>query len=298
MPDELYDSGRESLASYDRIFKQEFSQMVKERAYLNPWCSDKRFLINEMPIPNIGSTELVDGAYIKGITEPYFSELNKSIGIIEKRQAWTKKEYDQHGNVLTNANGRTVLKEITIPRDSIVISSKKNIHMPNTKIVGVSKVKYVPSEGFKYVDFEKRKDGSTIYYYAIPKCYVYKLNLCALVLTKNSRGRQSHYKGYRVILQNGKYAYLYIIPYRNNKACRVLSIKATPNFKKELDVIFNYWEASGLIFNRQLCTLGDSNLGYTFVDGDLNVDDFIPYDKSLSEITTNNEDEENTATAE
>lgn len=289
---DMYES-RESLASYDRLFKQEFTQMVKERVYLQPWSTDQRFLINNLPVPpGIINTEMAEGAYIRGIREPYFSDLNKTVVVLEKRQAWTKKEYDQHGNVLM-VDGRPKVKEITIPRESVVVSSKKNIHLPNTKVVGASAVRYEPADGFKYIDFERRKDDTVVYYYAIPKSFVYKLNLCSLVLTKNTRGRQSHYKGYRIVMQNGSYIYLYIIPYNKNaRACRVLSIKANPNFKDEIAAIINYWEVNGIIFNRSLCTIGDnSNLGYTFVDGDLNVDDFIPYTNSLSDITTNNDEE-------
>ena len=294
MSEELYDGSRETLASYDRIFKQEFSQMIKERIHLNPWCNDPRFDIVNLPVPTgLCNTELSEGAYIRGIQEPYFSSLNKTIVKIEKRQAWTKKEYDQHGNILTDTNGKPVVKEITIPRDSVVVSSKKNIKLPNVKVVGVSKVKYVPSEGYKYIDFEKRKDGTIIFYYAVPKTFVYKLNLCALVISKNSRGRQSHYKGYRIVMQNGKYVYIYVIPYRNNKACRVLSIKASPNFDKEIDYLIGYWEQIGIIFNRQLCEIGEnSRLGYSYVDGDLNVDDFVPYSESLGDIITNNDEVE------
>lgn len=294
MDNELYDSSRETLSSYDRIFKQEFTQMVKERIHLNPWCNDSRFDILNLPIPNgLNNTELSEGAYIRGIQEPYFSSLNKTVVKVEKRQVWTKKEYDQHGNILTDVNGKPVVKEITIPRDSVVVSSKKNIKLPNVKVVGVSKVKYVPAEGYKYIDFEKKKDGTVIFYYAVPKTFVYKLNLCALVISKNSRGRQSHYKGYRIIMQNGKYVYIYVIPYRNNKACRALSIKASPNFDKEIDYLIGYWEQVGIIFNRQLCEIGEnSRLGYSYVDGDLNVDDFVPYSESLGDIITNNSEDE------
>ena len=294
MENEMYDSSRETLSSYDRIFKQEFAQMVKDRIHLNPWCNDSRFDILNLPVPNgISNTELSEGAYIRGIQEPYFSSLNKTVVRIEKRQAWTKKEYDQHGNILTDAKGKPVLKEITIPRDSVVVSSKKNIKLPNVKVVGVSKVKYVPTEGYKYIDFEKRKDGTIIFYYAVPKDSVYKLNLCALVISKNSRGRQSHYKGYRIVMQNGKYVYIYVIPYRSNKACRVLSIKASPNFDNEIEYLINYWERSGIVFNRQLCEIGENTrLGYSYVDGDLNVDDFVPYSESLGDIINNNDEDE------
>ena len=292
MSEELYDDSRETLASYDRIFKQEFSQMIKERIHLNPWCNDPRFDIVNLPVPNgLCNTELSEGAYIRGIQEPYFSSLNKTVVKIEKRQAWTKKEYDQYGNVLKDRNGRPIVKDVTIPQGSVVVSSKKNIKLPNVKIVGVSKVKYVPSDGFKYIDFEKRKDGSVIFYYAVPKIYVYKLNLVSLVISKNSRGRQSHYKGYRIVMQNGKYVYIYVIPYRNNKACRVLSIKASVNFDKEIEALISYWEQVGIIFNRQLCEVGEnSRLGYAYVDGDLNIDDYVPYTESLGDVITNNDE--------
>ena len=174
----------------DKLFMQEFRQMMIDR--YNMYGTDPRFLINNLPLPHIPSLKAgVNGAFIKGIREPYFDKLNKSVVTIEKRQAWSKKVYDQYGKVLCT-NGKITVKECPIPQGSIVVSSTVNIQLPNTKCIGVTKQKYVPSDGFLYVDFEE-KNGARLYYYAVPKQFVYKLNLCALILTKNSYRRHTGY---------------------------------------------------------------------------------------------------------
>ena len=270
----------------NRLFVSEFKQMMIDR--YNMYGSDKRFLINNLPLPHIPSLQIdkENGAYVKGITESYFNKLNKTVVNIEKRQAWTKKVYDQYGKTLIE-NGKPVVKSVTIPMDSVVISSTVNIELPNAKIVGVSKKKYVPSDGFMYIDFEV-KNGVKLFYYAIPKRYVYKLNLCALILTKNTHRRA--YKGYKVALQNGTYIYLYIIPYNPNRAVtyRLLGVKASPNFDKEINTIVHWWQRNNVTFNYDICMVENNNIAYSFIDGVVNVDDYRPYTTSLSEQATNN----------
>ena len=272
----------------NKLFVQEFKQMMTDR--FNMYGTDKRFLINNLPLPHIASLKLdkENGAYVKGISEPYFDKLNKTVVNVEKRQAWTKKEYDQYGKVLMR-NGKPVLKDITIPMDSIVVSTTVNIELPNVKTIGVSKRKYVPSDGYLYVDYEI-KNGVKVFYYAIPKVYVYKLNLCALILTKNTYRRA--YKGYKIALQNGSYIYIYVIPYNPNRAVsyRLLGIKASPNFNNEIKTIVQWWQRQNVTFNYDLCMVENNNIAYSFIDGVVNVDDYKPYGDSMGTISTNNGD--------
>ena len=275
----------------NKLFVQEFKQMMIDR--FNMYGTDQRFLINNLPLPHIPSLKFdkENGAYVKGITEPYFDKLNKSVVNVEKRQAWTKKEYDQHGKVLMK-DGKPVVKDVTIPMESVVVSSSVNIELPNVKVVGVSKQKYRPSDGFLYVDYEV-KNGVKIFYYAIPKVYLYKLNLCALILTKNTYRRA--YKGYKIALQNGTYIYMYIIPYNPNRAMsyRLLGVKASPNFSNEVKTIIQWWQKQNVSFNYNLCMVENVNIAYSFIDGVVNVDDYRPYEhNSMGVMSTNNEDVE------
>lgn len=262
----------------DKLFMQEFRQMMSDR--YNMYCTDSRFDVTKIFVPDIPTlkTNIVNGVLIKGVQEPYFEKLNKTVANIEKRRAWSKREYDQYGNI-RYVDGNPVTRDIAIPMGSVVISSKTQISLPNSKVIGATKRKYLPSVGFLYIDYVI-KDGQKLFYYAVPKCYVYKLNLCALVLTKNMHKRA--YRGYKIALQNGSYVYLYVIPFTNRGLnYRVLGLKASPNFNDEINAIVRCWQLNGTSFNYDLCKVENNNLGYSYIDGVCNSDDYRAYSESM-----------------
>lgn len=267
----------------DEIFRRDFKKMMNERR--NYYGSDARFYINNLPVPTIPSMSVLKNSksvIVKGITEQYFSKLNGKVAYIFKRQSWEKRLYNSDGEFRKDENGYMTQK-ITIPRDSIVIGSSINIGVPNTEMVGKIKRKYLPTEGYKYIDYQVI-NGKTIYFYYIPKSFVYELNLCAMIVSSTAHKR--YYWGYKVALQNGTTAFLYVIPFnpRSQRNYRILSVKASTNFKKEFDLLFNHWQTMGASFNSKNLSEDDLRLCYEYMDGVCDADEYEPIGNVISNI--------------
>ena len=271
----------------DDLFRKEFKAMMTSR--FSMWGYDEKFSVQNLKVPQMASLQYgkdTDGAVIFGIQEPYFSNLNKKIVEIEGRQAWVKRLYDSHGNFLKDAHtGKVMTKDVPVPHDSVVVSSAENIRLPNTKTVGVSKVQYEPSEGFRYIDFDTVKGGRK-YYYIVPKKNVYRLNMCALVLSKRALGRRDrYYRGYKIALQNGTWIYIYVLPVvRRQTSYRVLSVKPSPDFQSDITTLVKWWQTRGYTFNYDDCLINNENVAYIYLEGTISDDEYKPYGASLAVV--------------
>lgn len=267
----------------DEIFRRDFKRMMSERK--NYYGADARFYINNLPVPTIPSMLTLKNSkmvLIKGVQEPYFSKLNGKVAYIFKRQSWEKRLYDSEGKFRKEGD-KFLTQKVTIPRDSIVIGSTVNINLPNTEMVGKIKRKYYPADGYKYIDYQII-NNKPIYFYYIPKSFVYEVNLCAMILSNVVHKR--YYWGYKVALQNGTMAYLYVIPFnpRSQRNYRVLSIKASTNFKKEFEMLLSHWQMMGASFNSKNLAEDDLRLCYEYVDGVCDADDYVPIGNVIANV--------------
>jgi hypothetical protein len=81
-----------------------------------------------------------------------------------------------------------------------------------------------------------------------------------------------------------------VIPYtyRENLDVRVLGVKSSYNFDKEVTAILNYWVEQGVIFHPSLTALegqvnGQTNLGIIDLEGTIIYDEYRRYGVSMAE---------------
>lgn len=280
------------MAYPDKLFCQEFRQMMVDRNSLIG--NDPRFHLVELPMPVLrGMVSAEAGnslAKVVGVKEKYFSSLNDCIVTVLKRSTYKKRQIDSNGSFLKDRDDNLVYTQVPVTHGSVAILSNKCIRLRNRVVEnGVTK-RYVPSTGFKYIDYMDLPEGrGRRYIYIIPKEYVYRLNTCALVLSQSSL--RNYYKGYRLALQNGGYVYLYVVPSSKLRQAsyRVLGIKLSPDFSVEIKSILNLWQSLGVIFDLNTTVVGVSNLGISALEGTLYMEDFRLTDKSLSDVSDEEE---------
>lgn len=273
----------------DNIFSREFKEMMNTRKGMA-----KGLNIQNIPIPPYTSQAMSKGlpkyksAKVKKIAEPYFDRLNNTEAFILSRMQLKKRQVLSNGTFRKDKEGKYVTDDVSVPNGSVAILSPISIGLKNyTLDKRGKKVKHVPSQGFKYVDFVNY-NNQRHYIYIVPKDYVYRLNVCALVLTPNKR--RNFYKGYKLALQNGTYAYLYVIPYtyRDQVDLKILGVKATFEFTQEINQTMTFWMQKGVLFNLALTNLennvnGKTNLGYEELEGTIITEDYVQTNISLKD---------------
>ncbi len=229
-------------------------------------------------------------AYIKGIKEPYFDALNTTNVYLVGRASLTKKIPLSDGTFRKDKDGKLMYKEITVKQDTVAIMSNKSIGLKNIiEINGVEKEHKV-SDGFMYVDYKDTPKGR-FYIYIVPKKYVYRLDINALIITPNKH--RNFFKGAEVELQNGNKLNIYVIPYkyRQTNGYKVIGVKASTNFEKEVKYLLNYWGKNNIIYDLGITALlepikGVNNIGLKTLDPTLLNEDYVAYTDSLQDELT------------
>lgn len=278
------------MRTMDECFVRDFKEMMAARRSV---CQGAN--IPGLPVPKFDKAvagELKGHMFlIRGIKEEYFDKLNgEEVQQVAKGNL-TKRIAGSDGKFLLDKKGQPRTQDVTVPSGSIVILSSRSIGLKNWVMVKGEKKKHKPTEGFAYVDFVETKSGRK-YMYIIPKNYVYRLNMCALVLTPNTR--RVFYKGSRLALQNGSYIFMYVVPYtyRNSQEARVIGIKSSPNFDEEVRMLLEGWVHRGVLFNPSLTQLDEQvgglvNVGLQDIGGTVAVEDWSKYGVSLAEEKEN-----------
>lgn len=268
------------MRSADLLFSTEFKKMMDDRRAIA-----KPFSIAKLPIPPHPSLTAVKPrgkkALIKGITEMFFDRLNNTEVEFLVKTSLKKRKVLSDGSFKRNEKGDIETIDIAVPRGSVAVISDISIGLTRTVDGKVHKV----SEGFRYVDFISNAKGRK-YIYIVPRQYVYRLNMGALILTMNKR--RNYYKGVKLALQNGSYIYAYAIPYqyREMMDVRILSLKSSCMFDEELNVLMQGWSRVGIIYHTELTKLennahGVTNLGVQWLDGTLPYEEYKRYGVSL-----------------
>lgn len=271
------------MATHENVFVREFNDMMNQRKSQNT-----DFSIVNIPYPNLNlirKEDFIAGGkwgYVKGIAEPYFSELNGTEVEIIKGRTFQKKMsmYNEDGKIVyrKDREGKIVTTEIQAEKNFVAVYSPVNIHLPNRVEVKGIKKEYKSTFGYKYIDFVNTPKGRR-YLYLIPMECVYPVELCGLVIALNKH--RAYYKGCRVALTNGHYVYIYSIPYkyRENSGYVLIGAKSNPNFDKEMNQLLKYWMHRGILFDLNLTALdnqvkGKINVGIEDLPGTVMMEDY------------------------
>lgn len=279
------------MQTHDRLFNKEFRDMMFERKVE---CSNNpNFSFLNIPTPEIPTMRRTEPktplAYIKGVQEPKFDKLNETEVQLAGKKTLYKRKVLSTGEFWVDENGKYVTEEISVPTGSVAILSPIPIGLRlYEEDEKGNRIKVKVSDGFKYVDYIE-KEGKRRYIYIIPKIHVYKLSLCALILTPNRH--RVFFKGCKLALQSGNYVYLYVIPFtaRNvDRGYKILGVKSSFVFDAEVKTLLKYWQETGVMFNLGVTALenpinGVLNLGIIDLDGTCSSDDFVRYDKALAD---------------
>lgn len=272
----------------DSLFHKEFKDMMNGRRSMV-----QNFNLVDLPLPE--QTTMINGspklhmAVVKGITEPFFDRLNKQEVQLVGRTTLKKRQVLSDGTFRKNAQGNFEYTQIPVPHGHVAILSPLSIGLKRKIMIDGVEKQHKVSEGYRYVDYIQSKTGRK-YIYIVPKDFVYRLSMCALVLTPNKR--RNYFQGCKLALQNGNYVYLYVVPYRYRESLdlRVLGVKSNFDFNAEVHQIINYWMGLGVIFNLALTTLetqvnGITNLGIMDLEGTIVSEDFQRVGVSLANET-------------
>lgn len=234
-----YTMGSEEL---DKEFYKEFIQTMRERkAYIGA------FNLQSLFIPEQLSTEVpkTETIMLRGIRVEHYSSLNNTECLRIGRANLVRRLYNSKGEFKRDSNGNLLTEEVDVPHGSIAILSDVNIHVPAA----------FKEDGFNYVDYLERqlKDGKIkrSYIYIIPKRYCYRVNKVALIVANNKQTQT--YAGYHVYLQNGHDIYLQVVPFKpsssKNAGKRVISLKNSIDFEKEMTYLLKAWIQKKIIFD-------------------------------------------------
>lgn len=278
------------MAVYESVFAKEFSNMMNDRKSVNTG-----FSIKDIPCPNLGlitADDYVAGgklAFVKGIDEPFFSDLNNTNVEVVKGRSFKKRlsYFDENGKTQfrKEKDGQGMTTEITVEKGFVAVYSSINIHLPNKVEVNGEKKNYNPTKGYRFVDFIDTDKGRK-YLYLIPMQYVYPMELCGLVISLNKH--RAYYKGCKVALTNGHYVYVYSIPYkyRENTGYYLIGAKPSPDFDKEMKQLLDYWMKNNILFDLNMTALdsnykGNINLGIVDIPGTCMASDYTKFTHAM-----------------
>lgn len=283
----------------DELFYKEFREMVNDRRV--QMGTSMKFQINNLPVckeavikDGIPKTSMV---LIKGVKSVNgFSALDNTEAQLVNKSNIKKRVVNSDGSFRKLDNGKYKTTDVKIKSNCVAVLSNVNIKLQRyeTTANGTKRaIKY--KEGFDYVDYVETKHGRK-YIYIIPKEFVYKMNMAALIITPNSH--RVYYKGCKVVMQNGNSLYIYVIPfkrYNEMAGYRVLNVKSSVNFNSEVSALLKYWIKMGVIFDINMTSVergvkGVKNLAMTNYVGTLSIDEYVKCNKSLAE--SNSDDEE------
>lgn len=180
----------------------------------------------------------------KGITAPYFKDLNNTTVIVLSERSWNKRITGTDGKFILNTDGTPVTREVSIPANCKLVSSHKNIKLANYTVDEHGRKTRFSDDNFGYVDFVDSPKGRR-YLYFMPKENLYNLNLNALVLS-SSRLTVKYYWGRRYFFNWGLGScYLYVAPFVPSiisPSYLAFCLKSSTNFTSEIERLEAYWQ--------------------------------------------------------
>ena len=243
----------------DDVFATEFNVMMTYRK-THGGETNPEFSIPAIKVPNLPTLLKVDHkglfASVLNIQEPYYNKLNNNLVEVIKDRSFKQRKSLNDGSFRKDENGNIAYFDFKVDSDSYIVRTPINIRKSNyernedgsikTDRRG-SKVRYYDPSGFAFIDYEDDEETKIRYfYYSVPKKYLYKANMNALVLSTTAH--RSSYYGYKLAFVNGLYYYLCVINYKreqNDNTTRVLGVANKVDFKAEIQEILSYWQGIG-----------------------------------------------------
>lgn len=264
----------------EMIVKREFKEMmINRQKYIGQYKTEDLFMF-ELPKVHLNQ------GLAKGIEEPFYKELNGTTFDIVYKQKVYKPQYLSDGSVRTDSEGKVVYDHIPVPRECVLIRSKKNIRL---RLETEDGKPYQEVEEFQYIYYTKKKENNKTvkyYFYIIPRMYVYKLNLNALVFSRTKK--RSYYSSTRVALQDGTYAFLSVVPVTGNMSnSTVLCVYPSLDFSSIIGEIVSRWYSCGMIFDMSLGYVneGEENLCYMTLEPTLHSDEYNQLDGLIAQYS-------------
>ena len=257
------------MLSIDELFYREFTNL-QQRLRAVPSYS-----VEQLPVPSDLYTNNIflkkHWCHIEGIKTEYYKKLNGADVVLAGKVKLQKKKFDYKSQYIKNSDGSYVYEDVSCPKNCVAILSDRQINVPYS----------FQDKDFIYVDMLLESEigqSKYKYVYIIPKSYCYRVNQTALVVTAVKLKKQFYF-GMQLALQNGRCAYLYVIPYNpSNYTARfkVLCSKLDSDYTKEINKVCNYWLANNIIYNPNWCGLsapikGRYNLAVQQQDAPLDV---------------------------
>ena len=245
-----------AIKTNDELFVKEFKEMMLARQTSKGVTASSylQYLRYPEELEGLNGLSGLEYVKIKGIPHDLgydldFTSLNDKIVQIIPVTEIKQKQRLADNTVARNSKGEVITKTIKVPKESVVIVSTIKVRSCQGKAIK-------ETEAIQLVDV-KTKNQQVYFVYFIPKVFVYRINLCSLVVTPNKQ--RKFYKGYCVALTTGVYMYIFVVPYKEEKdeTKQVLSTKASYNFDKTIDNIFKTWIESNIMFNPKDTKLED-----------------------------------------
>lgn len=276
------------MGTLDQEFAKEFKAMMYDRKSITGFYNIFDISIPTIPslLTNLGKGEV---CLVKDLNEPFFEKLNNTEVQLVTTPVLMERQVLSNGSFWVDKNGDYKYKKVNLENGFIAVHSSKPIGLTRKVIVNGKEKEHNVTKGFRYIDYFELRDERR-YIYTLPKENVFKLNLCALIITPNKHS--SFYQGSKVALQNGNYLYIYVVPYKkagDTRGYRVIGTKSYPDFSKEVKILLDYWMEIGVIFDLNMTALenhinGETNLGINDLVGTLGFDDYEKTNHSLGYV--------------
>ena len=229
--------------------------------------------IYSVPLPKSCMGWYVSGRelyYVQGVEDEYFSLLNDNyVGKLPKGTVARKRVVDRANRCFRrDKEGNFVYSEVKLPKDSIVVTSYKNLSIPYG----------MKFDGYGYIDYVSKPEGMEFMYY-MKKENLFKANQTALALSvKNMK----NYSGMGYVTWLMGTVYLHVIPYHPGATyvgSKILKTGMSLNYGSEIREIIKYWTSINFIPNISLSEIENGNL--VLKQTEVGYNEYIPYD-SLS----------------
>lgn len=309
-----FNDGSYARETNDDIFIVEFNAMLRN-CINNSQSKYAKLNIRNMPMLNMPT--LIQGgakqlyATVLHIKEPYYNRLNDALVIVLRDRTFGVRKALNNGEFIKDEKGKAKLFDYKVDGDSFIVKTRINIHKSNYVLdengkpkltAHGEKIRYSESTGFAYLDYVD-EEGTRYYFYSVPKKYLFKANMTALVLAVHPH--PNSYYMYKIAFRNGHYYHLCVIDYKreqNDNTTRVLGVANKVDYKAEINELLAFWQAEGkykgktppVMFDTEITEIPNStgdyakNIGCMFSRGKLPVESYeqrstIPFDATAED---------------
>ena len=182
--------------------------------------------------------EYNDICEIRGVTEEYFSEFNKTTVTLQPRMAYKKAVVGNDGHLLINSVTNTYSTvDVNIPQGSRTVIASSLVTIPTTITVHGRQMPYTPPEGYGFIA-------------AVADYSLYALLMTTEPLTGNKEAVPI--KQYEFSCDSSScIAYLYIVPYTGKVYGRnsiLFAVRQDIDYLPIVIAVEEHWRASGFNF--------------------------------------------------